>query len=128
MERGCLKRAASFTFFLINEKTFYGIILLFFKKYLYSEQRISLLILKTYFMRTLLRVIVDVTAGNKAVADGSLAQIIKSTMDKLKPEAAYFHTVDGSRSCFMVFDLKDPSEIPGIAEPFFTGFNAIVEF
>ncbi len=79
-------------------------------------------------MRTLLRVIVDVTAGNKAVADGSLAQTMKSTMDKLKPEAAYFCAFEGNRSCFIVFDMKDTSEIPGIAEPFFAKFNAKVEF
>ena len=60
-------------------------------------------------MRTLLRVTVDdVTTANKAVTDGSLPQIIQSTMERLKPEAAYFHTVNGNRSCFMVFDLKDP--------------------
>jgi hypothetical protein len=28
----------------------------------------------------------------------------------------------------MVFDLKDPSEIPAIAEPFFLNLNAKVEF
>lgn len=79
-------------------------------------------------MRTLLKVIIDVTAGNKAIMDGSLPKIIKSTMDRIKPEAAYFHTVNGSRSFLMVFDMKDSSEIPAIAEPFFMQFNAQVEF
>lgn len=78
-------------------------------------------------MRTLLRVVMDVTAANKAISDGTLPQIIEATMDKLKPEAAYFHASDGQRSCFMVFDLKDPSEIPGIAEPFFMNLHAKVE-
>ncbi len=80
-------------------------------------------------MRTLLRVTVeDVTTANKAIVDGSLPRLIQSTMERLKPEAAYFHTVNGSRACFMVFDLKDPSEIPAIAEPLFQGLNAKVEF
>ena len=79
-------------------------------------------------MRTLVRVTLDMAAGNKAVADGSLPKVIQSTMEKLHPEAAYFHTVDGNRSCFMVFDMKDASEIPGIAEPFFQQLNAKVEF
>jgi hypothetical protein len=78
-------------------------------------------------MRTLLRVVMDVIAANKAISDGTLPQIIETTMDKLKPEAAYFHASDGQRSCFMVFDLKDPSEIPGIAEPFFMNLHAKVE-
>jgi hypothetical protein len=70
----------------------------------------------------------DVLASNKAIADGSLPTIIRTTMEKLRPEASYFHTVDGNRSCFMVFDMKDPSEIPAIAEPFFTQLNAKVDF
>ncbi|SMO39864.1 hypothetical protein [Solitalea koreensis] len=79
-------------------------------------------------MRTLLRVTLDVTASNKAVTDGSLPKIIQSTIEKIKPEASYFLAVDGCRSCFMVFDLKDSSEIPGIAEPFFQSMNAKVDF
>ena len=80
-------------------------------------------------MRTLLRVVCDdVTTGNKAVTDGTLAKLIQSTMERLKPEATYFFTVDGNRSCFMVFDLKDPSEIPAIAEPLFQSLNARIEF
>ena len=79
-------------------------------------------------MRTLLKATFEVAASNKAILDGSLPKIMKTTMDKLKPEASYFLATDGCRSCFMVFDLKDPSEIPSIAEPFFLNFNAKVEF
>jgi hypothetical protein len=79
-------------------------------------------------MRTLLKVTVDTTAGNKAISEGTLPQVIGSTMEKLKPEAAYFYTVEGCRSCFMVFDMTDPSQIPVIAEPFFNSLNAKVEF
>jgi hypothetical protein len=79
-------------------------------------------------MRTLIRVTLDVAASNKAITDGTLQKIIKNTMDKIKPEAAYFHTNEGHRSGFMVFDLKDPSEIPSIAEPYFMELNAQIEF
>jgi hypothetical protein len=79
-------------------------------------------------MRTLLTVKTDVSASNKAVMDGSLARLIQSTMERIKPEAAYFCTQDGNRGCFMVFDLKDPSDIPVIAEPLFQGLNAKLEF
>jgi hypothetical protein len=79
-------------------------------------------------MRTLLRAVVETNSGNKSVADGSLPRVIKETMDRLKPEATYFFTVDGNRSCMMVFDLQDPSEIPGIAEPLFNVLNAKVDF
>jgi hypothetical protein len=79
-------------------------------------------------MRTLLKATMDVTASNKAVMDGSLQKLMQTTMEKLKPEASYFTAIDGCRACFIVFDLKDPSEIPSIAEPFFLNLNAKVEF
>lgn len=79
-------------------------------------------------MRTLLRVTLDVVASNKAINDGSLPKIIESTIQKLKPEASYFYTIHGKRGCMIVFDMKDPSEIPQIAEPLFTQLNAEVEF
>ncbi|WP_212005113.1 hypothetical protein [Chitinophaga sp. HK235] len=79
-------------------------------------------------MRTLLRVSCDVVASNNALKNGKLPEVIKSTMDKLKPEASYFFADGGRRSMLMVFDMKDPSDIPGIAEPFFMELNAEVEF
>lgn len=79
-------------------------------------------------MRTLLKVTCEVEASNKAVADGTLPKIMKSTAEKLKPEASYFFASEGCRSAMFIFDLKDPSEIPGIAEPFFMSLNAKVEF
>ena len=83
---------------------------------------------KRIAMRTLLRITIDTVTGNKTISDGSLGKLIQSTAEKLKPEATYFHTVDGLRSCFMVFDMKDPSEIPAIAEPLFMGLNAKITF
>ncbi|KAA2243169.1 hypothetical protein F0L74_11685 [Chitinophaga agrisoli] len=78
-------------------------------------------------MRTLLRVTMDVMAGNNAIKNGSLARIMKATMDRLQPEASYFLPIDGCRACLMVFDLKDPAMIPSISEPFFLELNAKVE-
>ena len=79
-------------------------------------------------MRTLLKATMEVTASNNAILDGSLPKIMQTTMEKLKPESAYFTAIDGCRSCLIVFDLKDPSEIPSIAEPFFLHLNAKVDF
>ena len=80
-------------------------------------------------MRTLLTVTMDVASANKAIMDGSLPKIIQSTVERIKPEASYFFANnDGSRCGLMVFDMKDTSEIPPIAEPFFMGLNAKVNF
>ena len=79
-------------------------------------------------MRTLLKVSVPVESGNKAIQDGSLPRIIQQTMETLRPEAAYFTAdTNGKRHAFLVFDLKDPSDIPSIAEPLFIGLQAEVQ-
>ena len=79
-------------------------------------------------MRTMMRVTIPVDHGNKAIKDGSLPKIIQSLLQDVKPEAAYFTTLDGLRTGFMVFDLKDSTDIPRITEPLFQGFNATVQF
>lgn len=79
-------------------------------------------------MRTLLKVTMDAAAGSKAISDGSMPKLMQATMEKLKPEASYFTAMDGHRTCYIVFDMKDASEMPAIAEPFFMKLNAKVEF
>ncbi len=76
-------------------------------------------------MRMLLRVSIPVEAGNAAVKAGTLGSTIEQLLADLKPEAAFFFADDdGQRSGSVVFDMKDPSQIPGIAEPWFLAFNA----
>jgi hypothetical protein len=78
-------------------------------------------------MRMLLRVSIPTEAGNAAVKDGTLGSTIEKILADLKPEAAYFYADDnGNRSGSVVFDMKDTSDIPGIAEPWFLAFNAKV--
>ena len=79
-------------------------------------------------MRTMLKATLEISASNKAILDGTLPKVVEQVMKTINPECAYFATFDGCRSCFMVFDMKDPSQIPAIAEPFFLNFNAKVEF
>jgi hypothetical protein len=78
-------------------------------------------------MRMLLRVSIPVEAGNAAAKDGTLGTKIERILADLKPEAAYFFADDsGQRSGSIVFDLKDTSQIPSVAEPWFLAFNAKV--
>ena len=78
-------------------------------------------------MRMMLKVGIPTEAGNKGIKDGSLPKLIESTMQALNAEAAYFIAQEGRRCALFFFDMRDSSEIPGIAEPLFSGFNAEIE-
>jgi hypothetical protein len=80
-------------------------------------------------MRMLMRESIPVEAGNAAAKAGTLGSTIEKILADLKPEAAYFFADDnGQRSGSVVFDMKDSSEVPAAAEPWFLAFNAKVSF
>ena len=80
-------------------------------------------------MRMLLRVSIPVESGNAAAKAGTLGSTVEKILADLKPEAAYFFSDDnGNRSGSIVFDMKDSSQIPAVAEPWFLAFNAKVSF
>jgi hypothetical protein len=78
-------------------------------------------------MRTLMKVKMDTEAGTRAIADGSLPQLMQETLGALRPEAAYFGPENGVRTAFIVFDMQDPSQLPSITEPLFSTVKATVE-
>jgi hypothetical protein len=75
-------------------------------------------------MRVLMKVQIPTAAGNAAVKDGSLPQIMGKALDALKAEAAYFTADDGMRTGLIFFEMADSSDIPSAAEPFFMGLDA----
>ena len=75
-------------------------------------------------MRMLLRVSIPVEAGNLAARNGSLGSTIERILTGLKPEAAYFTEHEGERTGYIFFDMKESSELPAVAEPWFLTFNA----
>jgi hypothetical protein len=79
-------------------------------------------------MRMLIQIKIPVEPFNTAVRDGSAGKKMQRIMEAIKPEAAYFSEQDGCRGGVLVVDMKDASEIPRLAEPWFLTFNASVEF
>ncbi|MFG2341390.1 hypothetical protein [Streptomyces yangpuensis] len=78
-------------------------------------------------MRVMLRAHMDTAATNEAIRTGDLPQVIRTLMERVKPEAAYFGLHEGVRSCWIVFDLQDSSLMPSLMEDLFLEFNAEVE-
>ena len=79
-------------------------------------------------MRVLLKASMTTEAGNRLTRNGTLGSVMKSILEDLKPEAAYFGSENGKRTAFLVLNLQDASEIPGMAEPLFLAFDADIEF
>ena len=64
------------------------------------------------------KVTLDVEASNKAFINSTIPKNIVDITERIHPEASYFLKLDDCRTYIMVFDLKDPSDIPPIADTF----------
>ncbi|MFD5098381.1 hypothetical protein [Streptomyces albidochromogenes] len=78
-------------------------------------------------MRVMLHAHIDTEAGNEAIRNGTLPQMMSKVTEQLKPEAAYFFPSMGRRSCMFFFDMQDSSQLPPVAETFFMELGAEVE-
>ncbi|MDP3542304.1 MAG: hypothetical protein Q8T11_07555 [Elusimicrobiota bacterium] len=79
-------------------------------------------------MRTLMKVVMPVEPGNRAINDGTLPSTVQALIEENKPEAAYFYAENGKRTMLFVLDMKDSAQIPELAEPLFMRLNAEVQF
>jgi len=78
-------------------------------------------------MRMMLRISMEAEAGNRAVKEGVVGKLVQQTVELIKPEASYFTADQGQRTAYFFFDLKDTSQIPMIAEPWFVATNALID-
>jgi hypothetical protein len=79
-------------------------------------------------MRMLLNVRMPHEPFNTLVRQGTAGAILGRVLDDIKAEAVYFTEQDGKRAAILIVDVKDPSRVPSIVEPFFLLFNADCHF
>jgi hypothetical protein len=79
-------------------------------------------------MRMLMKVTIPIEAANQAVKDGSVKQLMQTTLERLRPEAAYFFPSEEGRNMLLFIDVAENSDIPAIGEPLFQGLSARISF
>lgn len=78
-------------------------------------------------MKFLIKAELDLEAANEIIREGKLASTIRSILDKINHECAYFFVSGGKRSALIVVEMEDASQITRIAEPLFKAFKAKVQ-
>jgi len=76
----------------------------------------------------LVNIVLPIEPFNSRVNDGTAGDIIGRIINEIKPESIFFTTQDGNRGAVMVVELKDASQVPSIAEPWFLNFKAKCDF
>ena len=79
-------------------------------------------------MRFLLKVTMPTEAGNRAVRDPNFGQTMQEILTEIKAESSYWTADGGQRTGYIIVQVQEPHELPNIAEPFFQGLGANVEF
>jgi hypothetical protein len=79
-------------------------------------------------MKMLLSVEFPAEPFNSIVRSGKAGGVIGKILEAIKPETAYFTEQDGKRGAIFIVDVKNASEVPFYAEPFFLHFHASCKF
>jgi hypothetical protein len=79
-------------------------------------------------MRMIMLVQFPVEPFNTLVRNGTVGEKMHRILDAAKPESAYFTEREGHRGAILVVDVQSSTDIPRLAEPWFIGFSAEVEF
>jgi hypothetical protein len=79
-------------------------------------------------MRMIMEVSIPNEPFNTMVRDGSAGKTIQKALEATKPQSVYFTEINGQRGGILIVDVKDPSAIPALSEPWFLSFNAGVKF
>ena len=69
---------------------------------------------------------IPVERRNELAKNDTLGETVKSIMEKLQPEAAYFAAIEGARGGYIVVHV-DASQIPAMTESLFHALGATVK-
>jgi len=75
-------------------------------------------------MRMMVTVTIPVERGSQAVKDGSVGPLMRSTLERIKPESAYFYVENGKRTMRAVFNLANSNDMVPTFEPLMMGLGA----
>ena len=75
-------------------------------------------------MRILLKASIPTEAGNAGIRDGSMMENMGSILEDAKPEAVYFFIENGKRTCLMIIDMNEQTQLPSAVEPWFLSMGA----
>lgn len=79
-------------------------------------------------MRCLMEVTLHTEKFNEELREGRAIQTINRIIEETRPEATYFCARECGRTCYLVVDVANETDIPKYAEPWSLNFNAVVEF
>ncbi len=77
-------------------------------------------------MRILITFSINPEKGDQLIKEGRMGETMGSILEELRPEAAYFTDVEGTRGGFLVVNMEDGSQMPAMVEPLFLGVGATV--
>ena len=75
-------------------------------------------------MRMLLKASIPTEAGNAGIRDGSMMENMGYILEDTKPEAVYFFIENGKRTCLMIIDMNEQTQLPSAVEPWFLSMGA----
>jgi hypothetical protein len=79
-------------------------------------------------MKYIMKLRMSIEKGNEALRDPNFGHKMNGLLTDIKAEAAYFTTICGQRGAYIVLNINDASEIPGISEPFFLWLDAELDW
>jgi len=68
-------------------------------------------------MRMMVTISVPVQKGSEGIKNGALPRVVQSTLEKIKPECAYFYLEGGRRTMRAVFNMLNENDMVGAFEP-----------